>query len=99
MTDSSDELVGVIAVELTGQGSKSEMTSVVLYPDVKAPPIPLRRRDATVLSAEPELSQYVGRRVRVTGAQGWSTFVVDSVELLGEAGEIDRITDPAQDAD
>lgn len=84
MTGSTAELVGIVSVEVTGKGSKSEMTSVVLHPDpgVDAAPVPLRRRGARALSAEPELAQYDGRRVRVSGVHGWSTFVVDTIESL-----------------
>lgn len=94
----TDELVGTVAVEVTGQGSKSEMTSAVLYrdSDPAGSPVVLRRREATALSVEPELARYDGRRVRVRGVQGWSTFVVDSVEDLDPADV--PLTDPGPDA-
>ena len=77
-----DELTGTVDVQLTGIGSKSEMASVVLVLDDELDVVPLRRREATALDAEEELSQYQGRRVRVRGSQQWATFVVDEVEEL-----------------
>jgi hypothetical protein len=77
------ELVGRLEVRTVGAGSKSEMTAVVLVPDEPtADAVPLRRREATVLDAEPGLAELAGRRVRVVGSQGWQTFLVDEVELL-----------------
>ena len=77
------ELVGRLEVRTVGAGSKSEMTAVVLVPDEPAADaVPLRRREATALDAEPDLADLAGRRVRVVGDQGWQTFVVDAVELL-----------------
>jgi hypothetical protein len=88
----ADVLEGVVEVRLTGAGSKSEMTSVVLLPDPQgsiesagfdtAAPVVLRRKDAVALDAEESLAAYAGQRVRVTGRQAWATFVVDSVEAL-----------------
>jgi hypothetical protein len=46
----------------------------------------LRRRDAEALDAEPELARYAGRRVRVTGVRGWTTFVVDEIAELTAGG-------------
>lgn len=77
------QLVGRLEVRTVGAGSKSEMTAVVLVADDPAGvPVPLRRREAAALDAEPELAELAGRRVRVVGSQGWQTFVVDEVELL-----------------
>lgn len=78
----SAELTGTVDVRLTGVGSKSEMTSVVLVPDDGGPEdaVVLRRSDAEALDAEPELAAYAGKHVRVRGTQGWSTFVVDEIE-------------------
>ena len=83
----SEELVGTVDVRLVGVGSKSEMTSVVLLlDDPSADAVPLRRRDALALDAESDLAAYAGRRVRVVGSQGWSTFVVDSIEEVDPPG-------------
>ncbi len=98
MSTPAAELVGIVAVEVTGRGSKSEMLSVVLHPEpgVDAPPVLLRRREATALSAEPELAAYDGQRVRVTGVPGWSTFVVDTIERLDDdEPDDDEPRDPA----
>lgn len=77
------ELTGIVDVRPTGVGSKSEMPSVVLLvEDARDTVVVLRRREARALDAEPELAAYAGRRVRVTGEQGWSTFVVDAIEEL-----------------
>lgn len=77
----TDQATGIIEVRRTGVGSKSEMPSVVLCLDDQEDTfVPLRRREATSLDVEPELAEYAGRRVRVTGSQLWTTFVVDSIE-------------------
>jgi hypothetical protein len=82
-----DVLVGTVDVRVTGAGSKAEMPSVLLVPDDPgADPVPLRRRDAEALDAEPELARYAGRRVRVTGVRGWTTFVVDEIAELTAGG-------------
>lgn len=77
------ELTGTVDVRLTGVGSKSEMQSVVLVlDDDEETIVTLRRREAAALDAETELAAYSGRRVRVTGDQIWTTFVVDRIEEL-----------------
>lgn len=79
----TDELTGTVDVRPTGVGSKSEMLSVVLLLDGdETTVVPLRRRDALALDAEPELAAYAGKHVRVTGTQQWTTFVVDTIEQL-----------------
>lgn len=90
MTEPETELVtGTVDVQVTGIGSKSEMPSVVLLvddaeDDTSDAVLPLRRREATALSAEPELAAYAGRHVRVSGSRLWTTFVVDTIEVLDE---------------
>jgi hypothetical protein len=54
------------------------MVSAVLVPD-DGEPVVLHRRGDTSLSAPQELAAYAGRRVRVVGRRGWSSFVVDDV--------------------
>lgn len=77
------ELVGTLEVRRVAEGSKSEMDAVVLVlDDPDALPVVLRRRDPVALDAEPELAVHAGARVRVTGSPGWSTFAVDSVEVI-----------------
>ena len=79
----TDELTGTVDVRTTAVGSKSEMLSVVLVLDAEGTTVvPLRRRDALALDAEPELAEHSGHHVRVTGTRQWSTFVVDTVERL-----------------
>jgi hypothetical protein len=74
----SDGLEGVVDVRVTNRGSKSEMRSVVIVPD-DGDAVVLHPRGATSLSADADLASYAGRRVRVTGQQGWSSFLVDVV--------------------
>jgi hypothetical protein len=75
------DLTGVVDVRVTGVGSKSEMTSVVLLPDGAASqPLLLRRREAAALDAEAELTAYAGQRVRVTGSRGLASLLVDRIE-------------------
>lgn len=77
----TDQLTGTVDVRRTGVGSKSEMLSVVLLvDDDERTVMPLRRRDARALDAEPELAAYAGQRVCVTGSRQWTTFVVDTIE-------------------
>ena len=82
------ELVGRLEQRPVDVGSKSEMTAVVLVPDDPAADVvPLRRREAGALDAEEQLAALGGSRVRVTGDRGWSTFVVDEVEVLPDRPE------------
>ena len=77
------ELTGIVDVRVTGVGSKSEMRSVVLLiDDSEGTVVTLRRREAVALDAEEQLAAYRGHRVRVTGDQVWTTFVVDRIEAL-----------------
>jgi hypothetical protein len=85
-----EELVGVVAVEVTAQGSKGERESVVLRRTGEAAPVVLRSRQPSSLTAEPWLSAYAGQRVRVRGQPGWASFVVD---------EIEAVTDPEEGPD
>jgi len=79
----TEELTGTLEVRPTAVGSKSEMMSVVLVvDDADATVVPLRRREATALDAEPKLAAYAGQRVRITGTQQWTTFVVHTIERL-----------------
>ena len=81
------ELLGRLEVRTLDVGSKSERTAVVLVPDdPSADVVPLRRREAGALDAEEQLAVLGGKRVRVTGDQGWSSFVVDEVEVLPDDG-------------
>lgn len=76
-------LVGRVEERVVAAGSKSEMPAIVLVLDEPdQPDVVLRRREAVALSAEPELARWVGQRVRVHGQRAWSSFVVDSVDLL-----------------
>ena len=77
-----DEFEGVVAIEVTGRGSKGERRSVVLHRDGADPPLVLRTRAPASLSPEPELAEYAGRRVRVRGQLGWASFVVERIEEL-----------------
>lgn len=82
------ELVGRLEERPVDVGSKSEMTAVVLVPDDPAvDAVVLRRREAAALDAEAPLVALTGKRVRVTGDRGWSTFVVDEVEVLPDRPE------------
>ena len=74
----ADELEGVVEVRVTGGGSKSQMRSVVLVPD-EGDALVLHPRGSAALSADAGLAAYDGRRVRVVGHRGWSSFVVDEV--------------------
>lgn len=85
MTDAPEVLEGVLEVRPTGGHSRSAMLSTLLRPD-HGDPIVLHRRQAVALDAEPELAVYAGRRVRVTGTRGWSSFVVDQVEVIPDEG-------------
>ena len=86
-----EQLEGVVAVEVTGRGSKGERPSVVLHRDGADPPLVLRTRHPASLSAEPELAEYAGRRVRVRGHLGWASFVVAEIEEVTER----EVTGPA----
>lgn len=91
----ADELVGTLESRVTGIGSHSEMTSVVLVPDDDPDAwVVVRRREARALDAEPELLAWVGHRVRVRGSRGFSTFVVD--EVVGDP-LVDAPESPAGD--
>ena len=74
------DVTGVVDVRVTGRGSKSEMTSVVLLPDGQSEPLLMRRREAVALDAEAELTAYAGQRVRVTGSRGLTSLLVDRIE-------------------
>lgn len=80
-----EELEGVVAVEVTARGSKGERRSVVLRGDGTGPVV-LRTRHPTSLSAESDLAAYAGRRVRIRGERGWTSFVVDEIESLTDPG-------------
>lgn len=89
----TDELCGTVEVLVTGVGSRSEMTSVVLHVDpgtdageATTYDVKLRRRDPLALDAEEELAAYAGRHVRVRGSLVWTTFVVDEIEELPSGG-------------
>ena len=77
------DVTGVVDVRVTGRGSKSEMTSVVLLPDGQSEPLLMRRRQAVALDAEAELTAYAGQRVRVTGSRGLASLLVDRIEPVG----------------
>jgi hypothetical protein len=75
-----EQLEGVLRVRVVDAGSKAAMPAAVLETGDQA--VVLRRRGAVRLDAEPELTAYEGKRVRVVGTRSWRTFVVDSVEPL-----------------
>ncbi|HWU22671.1 MAG TPA: hypothetical protein VN088_14145 [Nocardioides sp.] len=81
MSPMEEELEGVVEVTRTAEGSRSEMTSVVLVTDAGETLVLHRRAavDGGPLSADPTLAAYDGRRVRVTGERTWSGFLVDLV--------------------
>jgi hypothetical protein len=81
-----EELEGLVAVEVTAEGSKSERESVVLHRGDHPDPVVLRSRRPDSLSAEPALRAYAGQRVRVRGQAGWASFVVDEIEALTDQG-------------
>lgn len=78
-----DVLEGILELRVTGAGSKSEMLSVVLVPD-EGDAVVLHPREATSLSADADLATYAGRRVRVEGRRGWSSFVAVTVTPVEE---------------
>ena len=75
-----EQLEGVLRVRVVDAGSKAAMPAAVLETGDQT--VVLRRRGAVRLDAEPELTAYEGKRVRVVGTRSWRTFVVDSVEPL-----------------
>jgi hypothetical protein len=79
--DSPDVLEGLVDVRVTNAGSKSEMRSVVLVPD-EGEPVVLHEQGQESLSASAGLAAYAGRRVRVSGRRGWSSFLVHRVSAL-----------------
>jgi hypothetical protein len=80
---SPDTLEGIVELRVTNAGSKSEMVSAVLVPD-EGEPVVLHQSGITSLSAPAELAAHAGRRVRVVGRRGWSSFVVDAVTPVEE---------------